>query len=127
MFSRRVTNVSLYRHTEPVRQLSPLHMFQREDRQMSREGVGQILEAMSDDDVRGRVESGDLAGLKGAEGLTEEETRIVIAAAGDYPDTGGFTMGGLSLSFGNPLDDHGSFGQAAHYAIGGNIPAVEIP
>jgi len=85
---------------------------------------------MADEDIRSRVESGDLSGVPGADDLTAEESTMVIAAAADYPDTGGFALGGLAWGAVDPEIKNktsitgagGSFGQAAQYAGGFKMP-----
>jgi len=56
---------------------------------VSVEAVAEALEAMDDDDLRGRLAAGDEAAVSGFE-LTPDEREIVIAAAGDYPEVEGF-------------------------------------
>jgi hypothetical protein len=89
---------------------------------MSREAVGQVLEAMSDEDVRSRIQSGDLAGIPGAAQLTSDETRLVIAASSDdeYPDVAGLAFNSPGLFGGGDF-----FSTAAHYAMGTNLPGLD--
>jgi hypothetical protein len=92
---------------------------------MSREAVGMALEAMADEDVRSRVESGDLSGVPGADDLTAEETTMVIEAAAEYPDTGGFALDAMDPDIKNKFSITGlggSFGNAAQYAGGFKMP-----
>ena len=83
---------------------------------MAREDVGKALEALSDEDLRQAVASGNLEGL-GDHGLTEDEKAMVVGAAADYPEASGF-----SFNFGSPSKistfAQDRLGAAANYAFG---------
>jgi len=112
---------------------------------MSREAVGEALKALEDEDVRSRVADGDVAALSGVNDLSAEEAEMVIGAAIDYPEVSGFSFSfgaqaiggpstisgpaeglGGSPQVGQQFAGLGRFGDAAHYAIGFQLPFGEV-
>lgn len=63
---------------------------------MGREDVRAALERMDDDEVRERIEAGDLADL-GDLSLDDAEQELVRGAAADYPEVVGFAFTSFGL------------------------------
>lgn len=89
---------------------------------MSREDVGNAINAMADESVRAQIEAGDLSAL-GDTSLTDDERAVVIDAARDFPEVSGFAMPIGQINFAAApgafnFAANGRFGEASHYAFG---------
>lgn len=97
---------------------------------MSRESMGIALNKMRDSEICEQVASGDLSGLGDLE-FTDVEREVLIGAAEDYPDVGGFGFD-FSFNFSAPppktvdFTTTGQFGEALHYAYGRNAGVAAI-
>jgi hypothetical protein len=87
---------------------------------MAPENVGKALEALSDEDLRQSVASGNLEGL-GDHGLTDDEQSMVVGAAADYPEASGFSFNNLGAPSKISQFAKTPFGVAANYAYGAQV------
>jgi hypothetical protein len=94
---------------------------------MGRQDVGKALEALQDDAIRAQVTAGDLSSLESRTRLTEDERKLVKAAAEDYPEVQPFvfSFNSFERDFASRIDINTAsmYHVAGLYSIGREIPS----